>query len=122
MIASESVALQCFGCLPEDIVDVQPGEAIMLEKGKEPTFHQVVPKNQCHSAVDIFEYVYISRPDSTIDGISVYAARRSMGVKLANTIAQHLGPQGLAEIDVVIPIPETANASAKTLAKHWARN
>ena len=117
MLASESVALQYFGCAPEDIVDVEPGQAVILEKGRGPRFHQAVPEARCASVVDIFEYVYLSRPDSQIDGISVYASRRNMGFKLGARIAAALGPAGLAEIDVVVPIPETASAAAKTVAQ-----
>ena len=117
MLASESVALQYFGCAPDDVIDVAPGQAVILEKGKPPRFHQAVPSAQCASVVDIFEYVYLSRPDSRIDGISVYASRRNMGYKLGARVAAELGPAGVAEIDVVIPIPETANAAAKTVAQ-----
>ena len=113
MLASESVALQYFGCADEDIVDVAPGQAVLLEKGQPPRFHQVVPREQCARVADIFEFVYLSRPDSRIDGISVYASRRNMGTLLGRRIAHELGPAGVAEIDAVIPIPETANAAAK---------
>jgi amidophosphoribosyltransferase len=118
MLASESVALQYFGCASKDIIDIQPGQAVILEKGKAPRFYQVVPEAECTSALDIFEHVYLSRPDSYIDGISVYASRRNMGIKLAKKIAKELGPEALADIDVVIPIPETANAAARTVAQH----
>lgn len=121
MIASESVALQFFGCASEDIVDIQPGQAVIIEKGKKPRFHQAVPESDCRSALDIFEHVYMSRPDSCIDGISVYASRRNMGFKLAERIAKLLGPKGLAEIDVVIPIPETANSAARTVAQYLGK-
>ena len=117
MLASESVALQYFGCAPEDIVDVAPGQAVIIEKGKTPRFHQAVAPAACASVVDIFEYVYLSRPDSYIDGISVYASRRAMGFKLGQRIAATLTPEELAEIDIVIPIPETASAAAKTVAQ-----
>jgi len=116
MVASESVALSYFGCKTEDIFDIKAGQAVLIEKGQKPKFHQVIPERDCHSAVDIFEHVYLSRPDSQIDGISVYAARRNMGLKLADRIRAVLGEQGLAEIDIVIPIPETSIVSARTCA------
>jgi amidophosphoribosyltransferase len=116
MIASESVALSYFGCKTADIMDIKAGQAVLIEKGQKPKFHQVVPESQCRSAVDIFEHVYLSRPDSEIDGISVYAARRNMGHKLADHITRVLSEQELKDIDVVIPIPETAMVSARTCA------
>lgn len=117
MVASESVALDYFACDPASIIDIQPGQAVIIEKGQPPRFHQVIPKSQCRSAVDIFEHVYFSRPDSTIDGISVNASRRRMGAKLGARIKSLLGPPGLAELDIVIPIPETANIAAKTVGQ-----
>jgi amidophosphoribosyltransferase len=121
MLASESVALQYFGCTSRDIIDIQPGQAVLLEKEKPPRFFQVVPESKCRSALDIFEHVYLSRPDSYIDGISVYATRRNMGFKLAQRIQETLGPEALAEIDVVVPIPETANAAARTVAQYLGK-
>ncbi len=121
MLASESVALQYFGCASKDIIDIQPGQAVILEKGKEPRFYQVIPESECCLTLDIFEYVYLSRPDSRIDGISVYGTRRNMGFKLAENIAKSLGPEALKEIDVVIPIPETANVAARTVAEYLGK-
>lgn len=115
MMASESVALQYFGCDMDDIVDIKPGQAVILEKGCKPRFHQV--QEPLSYAPDIFEYVYFARPDSVIDGISVYESRENMGFKLAETIEKHLGPDIINQIDVVVPIPETSNTSARCVAK-----
>ena len=148
MIASESVALEFFGCRPEDIRDVLPGEAVIIVKGSEPQFRQVQPA--ASYTPDIFEvshllprplpsltlaqvfvlcttwlnywYVYVAQPQTGIyslaDGISVENARYKMGEKLAATIKIELGPERLAQVDVVIPIPETSNTSARAVAKH----
>ena len=121
MMASESVALKFLGYT--SIVDILPGQAVIIQKGAKPAFFQIQP--QLSYAPDIFEYVYFARPDSIIDSISVARSRENMGDKLANKIRSTLTPAELASIDVVIPIPETATTSAqrvsKTLKKPWAQ-
>lgn len=113
MMASESVALT--QCGYKDFVDIKPGQAVIIEKGKPPVFHQV--HEQLGYAPDIFEYVYFARPDTVIDGIDVDESRRNMGFKLAETIKNELGPENLAELDVVMPIPETSITSALCVAE-----
>ena len=114
MMASESVALTQNGY--GNIKDTLPGQAVIIERGKEPVFYQVaVPENY---SPDIFEYVYFARPESVIDGISVYRSRQLMGYRLAETIKNQLGPDQLKEIDSVIPIPETSLVSAYAVSKH----
>lgn len=111
MIASESVALDTLGF--KLIRDVAPGEAIFIDtKGN---FHN----KQCTTSSSlnpcIFEYVYLARPDSMMDGLSVYETRLNMGGSLAEKIKKtmrHL------DIDVVIPIPESSRPSALQLANH----
>ncbi|RYP38947.1 hypothetical protein DL767_002386 [Monosporascus sp. MG133] len=90
-------------------------DRLFLQKWHEPEFSQVhQPKAQ---GVDIFEYIYFARLDSIIHGISVYKSRQNMGHKLANKILNTLGKEVIDEIDVVIPIPETATTAAAVVAE-----
>jgi amidophosphoribosyltransferase len=110
MIASESVALDVLGF---DLVrDIEPGEAVFIDlQGR-------LHARQCAKdpvlSPCIFEYVYLARPDSLIDGVSVYKARLRMGEKLAQKI---LRERPNHDIDVVIPIPDTSRTAALPLAQ-----
>jgi amidophosphoribosyltransferase len=112
MMASESVALT--QCGYKDFQDILPGQAVIIEKGKEPVFRQV--EEAKGYTPDIFEYVYFARPDTIIDGIDVDESRRNMGYKLAETIKRQLGA-ALDDVDVVMPIPETSITSALCVAE-----
>jgi len=108
-VASESVALQGLGFTL--LRDVAPGEAIYIDaQGKMHT--QQCAENPVLSPC-IFEYVYLARPDSIIDNISVYKSRLRMGETLARRILQERPEH---DIDVVIPIPDTSRTSALEVA------
>lgn len=94
-MASESVALKQLGF--SNIVDVLPGQSVFIEKGGAPQFRQIVERKSY--TPDCFEYVYFARPDSTIDGISVYRSRQNMGEKLAKKIRRTLGDKAIEAID-----------------------
>lgn len=109
MIASESVALDVLGF--KLIRDVAPGEAIYIEENGTFYSRQCALNPQLQPC--IFEYVYFARPDSIMDGISVYKSRLRMGEKLAEKI-QRLRPDH--DIDVVIPVPDTSRVAGQILA------
>jgi len=110
LVASESVALDTLGFTVER--DVEPGEAIFIDLN-----HQLHTRQCAQQPVYspcIFEYVYLARPDSVIDGVSVYETRLRMGQHLAEKVKQNLP---VDEIDVVIPIPDSSRPSAMELAQ-----
>lgn len=113
MLASEDVALRQLGF--SDIKDIMPGQAVFIGKGRQPVFHQV--QEPAAYTPDIFEFVYFARPDTTMDGISVYRSRQNMGKMLAQRIRTELGEETIKDIDVVIPIPETSNVSAAVVSE-----
>ena len=110
MVASESVALDTLGF--EIMRDVAPGEAILIDTSGNFFSRQCAPNSGLHPC--IFEYVYLARPDSVIDGISVYETRSLMGRSLAAKILRDCPD---IEIDVVIPIPDTSRPSAVEVAQ-----
>ncbi|KZE34962.1 amidophosphoribosyltransferase [Crenobacter luteus] len=109
MFASESVALDCSGF--SLLRDVAPGEAVYVTFDGD--FHARQCAESTRLAPCLFEYVYFARPDSVIDGASVYQARLNMGETLAEKVRRVL-PE--VDIDVVMPIPDTSRASALQLA------
>ncbi len=111
MVASESVALDALGF--KVVRDVEPGEALYVDKNG--TLHSHICDNSREASPCIFEYVYFARPDSIIDGSSVYKARIRMGEYLADKIKRTFPDHN---IDVVIPIPESSRPSAMELAYH----
>lgn len=109
MVASESVALDAVGFT--FVRDVAPGEAIYVTEAGELFTKQCAPQVAFHPC--IFEFVYFARPDSFIDGISVYASRVNMGTRLGEKIKREWSD---LDIDVVIPIPETSMDVALQIA------
>jgi amidophosphoribosyltransferase len=110
MVASESVAIDALGY--RVLRDIAPGEAVLVDE--EGNFYS----QQCAAGETslnpcIFEYVYLARPDSIIDGASVYEARLHMGSMLADKIRTEYKD---LDIDVVIPIPDSSRPSALQLA------
>jgi amidophosphoribosyltransferase len=109
LVASESVALDTLGF--KLVRDVAPGEAIFIDENGNFYNKQCAATPVHHPC--IFEFVYMARPDSMMDGISVYETRLNMGESLADKITsamRHL------DIDVVIPIPDSSRPSALQLA------
>jgi amidophosphoribosyltransferase len=110
VLASESVALE--GTAHTFERNIEPGEAVFID------LQGTVHAQQCADAPVlnpcIFEFVYLARPDSVMDGISVYQARLNLGEALAKRVISTVPPN---EIDVVIPIPESSRPSAAQLAQ-----
>ncbi len=114
MVASESVAIEGTG--HKVIRDVAPGEAIFIDlQGR-------LHARQCaeHPSLNpcMFEFVYLARPDSIMDGISVYQARLNLGETLAQRLVSTMPP---SDIDVVVPIPESSRPSAMQLAQRLGK-
>jgi len=104
IIASETCALDTVGA--EFVREVEPGEALLLGQG-EPRSHQLLPSGR--KAMCMFEFIYFARPDSRLQGQSLYEARRNMGRQLAI--------EAPADADVVISIPDSATPAAVGYAK-----
>jgi amidophosphoribosyltransferase len=109
MLASESVALEGTGHHFER--NIAPGEAVFIDL--QGQVHAQVCADAPFLSPCIFEFVYLARPDSVLDGISVYQARLNLGETLAKRVISTVPPN---EIDVVIPIPESSRPSATQLA------
>jgi amidophosphoribosyltransferase len=109
MMASESVALDGLGF--RMVRDVAPGEAIFVDY--EGRFYAAECAPGATANPCLFEYVYLARPDSRIDGVSVYAARLRLGEYLAKRVASEIST---GEIDVVMPIPDSSRPAAMQLA------
>jgi amidophosphoribosyltransferase len=110
VVASESLVLEASGY--ELVRDVAPGEAIFITMSGELYSQQCAANPRLIPCS--FEYVYLARPDSVMNGISVYEARLRLGNALADTIARYT-PMG--DIDVVMPIPDSSRPAASQVAQ-----
>ena len=110
VVASESLVLENAGF--EVVRDVLPGEAVFIDLEGHLHTQQCAP--HATLAPCAFEYVYLARPDSIMNGISVYEARLRMGDRLADTIAKYTPKDA---IDVVMPIPDSARPAAMQVAR-----
>ena len=110
LVASESVAIDTLGF--KMLRDVAPGEAVLIDLRGNFLSRQCA--EQTHHAPCMFEFVYLARPDSLMDGISVYETRAKMGEHLADKIRLTL-PH--LEIDAVMPIPDSSRPAAMELAR-----
>lgn len=99
VLASESAALDTIDA--KFIRDVKPGEIVVIDSSGLSSLHVINSPRNAHC---IFEYVYFARPDSTIDGINVYLARREMGRQLARECN--------IDADIVISVPDSGTAAA----------
>jgi amidophosphoribosyltransferase len=110
VVTSESLVLENGDY--EVVREVEPGEAIFI------TTEGEMHSRQCAEAAKLapcaFEYVYLARPDSVMNGISVYESRLRMGDRLADTIAKHVP---MDKIDVVMPIPDSSRPAAMEVAR-----
>jgi amidophosphoribosyltransferase len=114
---SESVVSDALGF--EDFEDVRPGEAVIITRNavsRRILTPQPSSANPYTFAPDIFEYVYFARPDSVLDGVSVYRSRMAMGDKLAFEVKRVLEARG-ESVDVVIPVPDTSRVAALQVAQ-----
>ncbi|KAL9715427.1 amidophosphoribosyltransferase [Leucoagaricus gongylophorus] len=114
IFASESVVADACGFT--DWQDVKPGEAVIITRSG-VSRRQVAPP--ALFAPDIFEFVYFARPDSVLDGVSVYRSRMAMGDALAEKVRQVLAENDFT-VDVVIPVPDTSRVAALNLAQKLA--
>ncbi|MFG6402311.1 MULTISPECIES: amidophosphoribosyltransferase [unclassified Microbacterium] len=110
VVASESLVLENAGF--EVVRDLHPGEAVFVSL--DGTLHSRLCAPDAQLVPCSFEYVYLARPDSIMNGIAVYESRLRMGERLADTIAKHTP---VDEIDVVMPIPDSARPAAMQVAR-----
>ncbi|MCC7394501.1 MAG: amidophosphoribosyltransferase [Sphingomonadaceae bacterium] len=99
LFASETVAFDVVGA--EYYRDVEPGEIVIVQNGEVRSLHPFAKQSRRPC---IFEHVYFSRPDSIVDGTSVYSVRKEIGAELAR--------ENPVEADFVIPVPDSGTPAA----------
>ena len=112
IFSSESCGLDIIGA--KLIRDVEPGEIVIIKNNK---LESIKPFSRSYLRPCLFEYIYFARPDSILDGRNVYEVRKKIGHELAK---ENLDDK--EKIDVVIPIPDSGNASALGYAEKIGRN
>ena len=105
MVASETCAFDLVGA--ELVREIEPGEVLRITDSGELESFRIDENNKSRSALCVFEYVYFSRPDSVIDGKSVYAVRKQLGSELAG--------EHPVDADYVIPVPDSGSTSSSWL-------
>jgi amidophosphoribosyltransferase len=104
VVTSESCALATIGA--ELVRDMEPGEIIIIDDNGLNSLQMMRPRRKAHC---IFEYIYVARPDSTMDGYNINTVRRAMGRQLAREYR--------VDADFVIPVPDSGTAAARGYAE-----
>jgi amidophosphoribosyltransferase len=104
ILSSETTGLDIVGA--EFVRDVEPGEMVILEPGREPRSVRFAPATP---ALCVFELIYFARPDSYMEGRNLYEVRRRMGEQLAR--------EHPADTDLVMPVPDTGAPAAAGYAE-----
>ena len=104
VLASESCALEMVGA--EFVRDIEPGEIVAIDRGGVRSLKPFVPQKPRFC---VFEYIYFARPDSIVDGMSVYAARKRIGSELAQ--------ESPVEADLIVPVPDSGVPAAMGYAE-----
>ena len=112
VFSSESCGLDIIGA--KLVRDVEPGEIIIIKDNK---LESIKPFSNSYLRPCLFEYIYFARPDSILDGQNVYEVRKRIGSQLATE-----NYNDKEKIDVVIPIPDSGNASALGYAEKIGKN
>ena len=109
VFASETCALDIIGA--KYIRDVENGEIVLIEKDE---IQSIKPFPLKKIRPCVFEYIYFSRPDSILNGISAYEHRKNLGIELAK--------ENKSDADIVVPVPDSGNAAALGFAQHLGVN
>jgi amidophosphoribosyltransferase len=103
IVTSETCALDIIGA--EFVRDVEPGEIVIID---DAGVRSIKPFGAAPSRFCVFEYIYFARPDSIVEGMPVYEARKRIGAELAR--------ESHVDADVIVPVPDSGVPSAKGYA------